>query len=185
MKKILIPIVALLAACAGRQSTNQPKDAAAEPVIQQTASEQEAALVTEVRFTKGSAQLSREAKTRLEKLIVEAKHRGKIDDIKVISWSDLNYPSKAKGSLSKQQRDLASQRNEEVEKYVKNYSETYVDVDSYNMAERPNTFEEWFNTSDNKIKKSLETAGIATTADGSLALPNKRSTAMVLVVLEK
>lgn len=190
MKFQYLIVLALAAACShSRNSTEtssakSTEPAVASPVAQQVAKETQAALVTEVSFHRGSAQLTAPAKRKLEQIINDAKARGKIDDIKVIAWSDQNYPSKEKGSLVKQQRDLADKRSDEVQKYVKNYAESYVDVDTYNMAERPGTFESWFNTSDNRIKKSLENAGVATTADGALSIPNKRSTAMILVVLD-
>ncbi len=177
-----------LGGCAHEQSTKEASaptvPTQAEPVAKNVAAETNAALVTEVSFVKGSSQLSANAKRKLEQLVIEAKSRGKIDDIKVIAWSDINYPSEVRGSLSNQQRTLASNRNREVEKYIKNVSETSLSVDTFNMAERPNTFEKWFNTSDYKVKKSLEDAGLPTTANGTLSLPDKRSSAMVLVVLE-
>ncbi len=176
---LVLPAVMLMVGCSQkevRQTTETRK------VERQVARATDAALVAEVSFEKGSSELTDESKQRLSQLLSQANNRGKIDEIKVVSWADLAYPSESRGKLSKDQRNLASNRSNEVQKYVKDQADGYVDVDTYNMAERPNTFEKWFNTSDNKVKKALEESGIPTTADGSLSLPDKTSSAMVLVV---
>jgi hypothetical protein len=178
---VIIPSL-ILAGCSQRAVKTTTTET--RKVDRQVAKANDAALVTEVEFQKGSSELTDESKQKLSNILGQANNRGKIDEIKIISWADLSYPSEARGKLSRDQRNLASNRSNEVQKYVKDQADGYVDVDTYNMAERPNSFEKWFNTSDNKVKKSLEESGIPTTADGSLALPDKTSTAMVLVVLE-
>jgi hypothetical protein len=40
-----------------------------------------------------------------------------------------------------------------------------VNVNSYNMAERPSSFSKLFDTADSKLKNSLLEAGLSTTAD--------------------
>lgn len=65
--------------------------------------------------------------------------------------------------LSKEQRNLANQRNKNVKEYLKTMRD--VDVNSYNMAERPSAFSKLFNTADSELKSSMIEAGLSTTAD--------------------
>jgi len=86
-----------------------------------------------------------------------------VDKVIILSWADENYPSKELNKLSKEQRDLADQRNNNVKEYLQTMKD--LDVNSYNMAERPSTFSKLFNTADSELKSSMIEAGLSTTAD--------------------
>lgn len=137
----------------------------------------------EIEFDQGSAVLTESAKTSLNSVIEQARTAGKIDKVLVFSWADEEYPSKNIKKLSKKQQELAADRNETIEKYVKGMRN--VNVDTYSMAEQPNTLSKWFNTSDSKLKNSFIAAGIPTSATShSQQHPNKASHAVILIQVE-
>lgn len=173
-------------ACASKEKT---EEANAKPApgpsmeAKQVANEQEAAFVTEITFKKGSNSLTQVSKQKLTHLLANAKSAGDVEEIKVISWADTEYPSVNTKKLSKKERDLARNRNSEIQKYLKAENDR-MKFTAYNMAERPNVFQDWLNTSDARIKKSLEVAGIPTT-DTSVKIPSKASRSMVMALLKK
>ena len=148
----------------------------------QTAEKEDASYVTEFSFNKGSAVLTENAKSDLRKVISDAKQNAKIKEVKVITWSDSEYPSSEIKKLSSADRDLVKKRNNAIRDYVKSYSDG-LDVDTYSMAERPGMLQEMFNTSDARIKKSMQDAGIATTETSGSTAP-KSSKSVVMVVTE-
>lgn len=150
---------------------------------QSAAVDAEASFVTEITFEKGSKDLSADSKNRLKSLVDRARQTGKIDDIKIITWSDMEYPSLNVKKLSKEQRDLAKNRNDTLKDYLKSGEVDVSDVDAFNMAERPNALERLLRTEDARIKRSLEAAGIPTT-DSYVKVPAKASKSVVMVVLE-
>lgn len=135
----------------------------------------------EIDFPQASAVLSKSAMTSLDAAIQQARQSGNINQFIVMSWSDSEYPSKNLQKLSKSQRTLAENRNKSVQKYFKSVSN--ISVETYNMAERPNTLSKWFNTSDTKLKNSLTAAGLPTTGD-ALQYPSKASHSVILIKVE-
>lgn len=142
------------------------------------AKEAEAKNFVEIKFKEGSALLTDEAKSSLRSVLKDAKTSGEIDEVIVLSWADQNYPSKDLGKLSKKQRDLANKRNKNVKNFVRSMRK--VDVNSFNMAERPSTFSKLFDTADAKMKNSFVEAGISTTAD-STDYSTKASHSVILI----
>lgn len=152
------------------------------PEAKVSAAKADASFVTEVSFEPGSATLSEDAKERLNQVVNQARATGEIDDIKVISWADMDYPSASAKTLPKQQRDLAERRAEEIRRHLR-ASDASLDVDAVNMTKRPNALARWVGTEDARIKRSLETAGIPNT-DSPDVLASKVGKAMVMVLLE-
>lgn len=175
----------LLVAAAGCASKDEKAKAERQSPIsieaKQVAAEQNAAFVTEFAFPKGKSALTPAAKTQLEEVVAKAQSAGKIKEIKVISWGDAEYPSVHTKKLSRAEVKLVKDRNKSVENFVKHHEDT--SVNSYSMAERPGTLAEIFSSSDAKIKKSLEVAGIPTT-DTAVKVPAKSSRSIVVVILE-
>lgn len=160
------------------------KAAASEqaPESVQAAAKMNASLVTEVSFGEASADLTDDARTALKNMVADAKKRGEIDEIKVVAWADQEYPANQQSQLSRADRELAKRRADSVEQYLKNALEVS-DVDTYNMAERPNSLENLLNTSDAQVKNGMEAAGIPTTASEAREL-GKASRAVVMVIME-
>ncbi|MEK6773015.1 MAG: hypothetical protein AABY64_03665 [Bdellovibrionota bacterium] len=171
--------VLLCAGCANRP--HKTEESKADAVINSAANVAQAHSFVEIEFDKGSASLSENAKTSLKSVLDQARSAGSIDEVLVLSWADDEYPSKNLKQLPKNQRELAKNRNKAVETYIKTMKN--VDVDSYNMAEQPNLFSKWFNTSDNKLKSSFIAAGLPTTADDPQN-PKKASHSVILVKVE-
>ncbi len=157
------------------------EQAESRAITQRAATEAEAHKFTEITFKPGSAELTEPAKASLNRIVQDAGTTGKIDEVMVLSWSDYEYPAKNTQKLPKAQIDLAQKRNRAVENYVKSVKS--VDVDTYNMAEQPNTISKWFNSTDNRLKNALVAAGLPTTADNS-QYPSKASHSVILVKVE-
>ena len=162
------------------KSWSQTKEVSQEALY--TAEDNNASFVTELEFEKGVAQLSPKARERISRMVSDAETVGQIDDIKVITWADKEYPSANAKKLSKQQRNLASERNAEIKKFLRQNDDKF-DVETYNMAERPDALQRFLKTDSARLKKSLEVAGIPTTS--SVGLPQKASKSMVLVIMKE
>lgn len=175
-----LAIAALIVGC----SSSAKKEATNTTSIEskQVAMEQEASYVTEFSFNKGSAALTGTAKDEMRRMINQAKEKGEIKELKVITWGDSEYPSTNTKKLSSAEIDLVKKRNKAISDYAKTVIEG-IDVDTHSMAERPGALKELFNTSDAQIKKSLETAGIPTT-DTAVKVPSKASKSIVMVIRE-
>jgi len=159
----------------------EKKEAEGRYVTNKTAVEAEANNYVEIEFKPGTATLTDNAKTSLHSIVTQARQDGKIDEVIVLSWSDEEYPSKNQKKLPKAQRELAEKRNKMVEQYVKSMRD--VDVNTYNMAERPTAFSSLFNTADSKLKESMVSAGLSTTAD-SADYVNKASRSVIMVKIK-
>ncbi|HPI41526.1 MAG TPA: hypothetical protein PLJ21_12020 [Pseudobdellovibrionaceae bacterium] len=135
----------------------------------------------EIKFNRGSSVLSEKNKASLNVVIEQAQSSGRIDEVLVLSWADEEYPSKDLKTLSRPQRDLAAKRNKAIKNYINEAKD--LDVDAYNMAERPNPIFKWLKTSDSTMKESFLAAGLPTTEDSS-DVPSKASHSVVLVKLK-
>lgn len=149
----------------------------------QLASEQETNLVTEVAFPKAKSNVSAQAQQDLKNLFVKAKKRGKVEEIKVITWGDQEYPSVHDKKLSEQQQDLVKKRNKNIENYLEQIDKT-AKIETISMAERPGALEDLFSSDSADIKKSLETAGIPNT-DTSVKVPGKASKSVVIFLMDE
>jgi hypothetical protein len=177
-------VIGIAACTSSRKQEAADREASTKPSQEAliAANENDAAYVAEIRFQKGSTTLTPQSRAQLANLVQNAKSAGKIDDIKVITWADMEYPSVNTTKLSQAQRKLAEDRNKEIEKYLET-SDRDLDIDSYNMAERPGVLSRLLSTENSRIKKSLEVAGIPNT-DSAVKIPSKASRSMVMVILE-
>lgn len=186
MKNLTIALLALAllqASCSSRQRADaEIKDNTPSMAAKQIAAEEEASYVTEFTFTKGSANLSDEAKASLRNTIDSARKSGQVDEIKVITWGDAEYPSVHTDKLSRAEIDLVKKRNQAIKNFVESYNKE-LDVDLYSMAERPGPVQRLLGTSDVRVKRSLETAGVPNT-DSSVKMPSKASKSIVMVIVE-
>jgi hypothetical protein len=185
LKKYLLPvglmgILSLVSCSHSPRSTAKTNAEQAEStaINNEVALSAKAENFVEIEFQEGSAALTPNSKTSLKSVLKEAKKDGVIDEVIVMSWADENYPSSEVNKLSKNQRELAKNRNASVEKYVKSIQN--VGINSYNMAERPSSFSRLFETADTKLKNSFLAAGISTTADNS-DYASKTSRSVILI----
>jgi hypothetical protein len=176
-------LLASFAAACAHTSTEKEAKAIASAEAQKVASEEKAPFVTELSFRKNARTLSVDDQQQLDKLIRDARAHGEIDNIKVVTWADQEYPSTNAKKLSSAQRDLADRRNSEIKTYIHTV-DSKADVDTYNMAERPGVLSELMNTSNARIKKALEASGIPNT-DSGVKQPSKASKSIVMVILKE
>lgn len=177
---VLFVLMVTSGACTSVHKVGEPQSTAVSNEAKKIAAQENATYVTEVSFNKDSARLDEFSREKLNDIVMKAKSSGKIDDIKVISWSDKEYPSK-NGKLSKHQDQLAERRAEGIKKHLKD-ADSSLSVDTFNMAERPNALSKLFKTENSKIKRSLETAGITSSENGEEVSP-KAGKSMVMVIL--
>lgn len=189
MKLLLLALI--IVGCSSKhdeRKTAEVKKPAPEKTIsiesKQLANEEQSKFVTEVTFHKEKSSLSSAAKNDLKHLYERATKKGKIHDIKVITWGDQEYPSVHEKRLSKKQIKLVDKRNKTLERYLLGLTKDTVDVETYSMAERPGTLNRLFASEDARIKKSLETAGIPNT-DTSVKVPGKASKSIVIFIMEE
>lgn len=131
----------------------------------------------DVDFGKGNTKLDDKGKLAVKAILDEAEKHGKIDEMIVLSWSDTEYPSNSVRTLSKDERKLADKRNHEIKKYVNNLDHLKrLDVDTYNMAEKPNSLSRWTKNYDHKIKASLSEQP---------SLPSKAAHSVILVKMKE
>lgn len=176
MKKVLIPVLVALAVSITAQAWTTTQDAA---------DRMGAAQVKEISFDKNSDKLTDMQKTELRNAVNEAAQKGKIDEVKVLAWSDKEYPAE-KGKQSKDDVNLAKNRLKNLKAFLKDELKVK-DIDAHNMTERPNALEKLLNTSDAKVKNAAEAAGAAPT-DGNTGIFDMKaqaSKAAVMIFMKK
>ena len=196
MKKYVSSAIALtalsffLGACSSHPTeaeiaAPQQKKAAAPGAsieAQQVAAEQKADFVGEITFSKKQKTLSPANQSVIEKLLKDAHGRGKIQEVRVITWADSEYPSINTKKLSNPDQRLVKERNEAIESFLKSQTSD-LKIKSYSMAERANSLKDFIGSAESRIKKSLEVAGIPTT-DTSVKYPSKASKSILLIMME-
>ncbi|CAN5642128.1 hypothetical protein BH10BDE1_BH10BDE1_11560 [soil metagenome] len=179
-----VSLLAGLSACAHKTDVVQTTAPVVETesMANRAAREADAPYFVEVEFVKGSDTLTESSRSAISSLLNRARAEGTVNDVKVLSWADQEYPSTSKKKLSKDQRRLADRRNRNIKELVKQAAGS-VDVDAHNMAERPGAISRWFNTPDARFKRSLVAAGLPTTADEAPVM-GRASKSVVLVTIK-
>lgn len=168
-----------------RKAPTPPVEAAQGPTIEskQIASQEESNLVTEITFPKEKSSLTKSARKELQRLNHEATAKGKIKEIKVITWADKEYPGKNTEKLSEQDQKLVKARNEELEKYLKDLGND-AKIEKISMAERPGEFDKIIQSDEAQVKKHVKESGVATTEHKG-KLPGKASKSIVIYIMEE
>lgn len=183
--------ILIFVACSSQPQNTTPSTTQEEPRTAYT-EEAEATSVTaaaaqamnardfvEIKFAPGSSKLSDFQESTLKRMLDQDVNE-KSNQLIILSWADQEYPSKKTERLSFKHRNIAGARNESILRYIRAQGSNVV-IENHNMAERPNTLAQWFNTDDNKIKSALSAAGLPTTAD-TLPFPSKASHAVILII---
>ncbi|HMN69297.1 MAG TPA: hypothetical protein PKC28_12210 [Bdellovibrionales bacterium] len=140
----------------------------------------DASFVTEVVFAKSSSELSADGKSALRDVLKEAQHKGSIEEVKILSWADQEYP-RGRTALGNDARKLADERALEIKGYIEDNSKG-LDFDTYNMAERPTTLRNLLKSQNSQVKRSLEVAGLA--HPDQTNMPPKAGRALVMFILK-
>ncbi len=149
----------------------------------QLATEEESSFVTEISFPRGESTMTKSAMDKIRILHQKAARRGKVEEVKVITWADEEYPSVLKKKLSTDQRKIVTKRNHKLGNYIGKIDND-AKIELFSMAERPGVMKSLFSSQDARIKKSLETAGISNT-DKTVKIPGKASKSIVIFVMEE
>ena len=175
-------------ACAptnGATNYKAPPSVASSIEVKQVAAEELASYVTELSFQKGQSTLTEAGKARLHKIFASATEKGTIREVKSLSWSDEEYPSRLKRKLAEGEKRLADQRNQAIKAYFEERSQGLGEkVQVYNMAERPGAVAKFFNTSNSNIKKEVKDAGIADTETANQK-PRMAARAIVMILMKE
>lgn len=139
-----------------------------------------------VEFDKGTQRLSDASKRDLREFVNTAKTDGReIDDIKILTWSDKEYPGKG-AALSDRDIKIAKERSKSIENYLKDDLKTDGDYATYNMAKRPNKVSEFFKADDFKTKRIFERSGAAPAGTQMTSFMNsKAGKALIMVDYEQ
>lgn len=141
---------------------------------------------TTVFFNKGRASLDSLSKQHLKDLISNAhKTRKEIDEIRILTWADKEYPDKVNGKASTSDIILASERAQKIRDYLEQDLKEMEDIDSYNMAKRPNLMSKLLQNDEYKVKEAFESSGATgdKLPDGSVSY-TKASKAIVIIDYE-
>lgn len=141
---------------------------------------------TTIEFDKGQSTLSREDKKLLQSLSKKAHDDNrKIEEIRILAWSDKEYPDPSKQSAPTSEIVLASNRANEIKEYLENDLSEYEDIDSYNMARRPDFLSKLLRDDEYAVKKAFEASGATGTklTDGRVSY-SKASKALVIIDYE-
>lgn len=173
--------VAMLVGCNSAQKAHDQAMTTPSAEAKTAASQQGTNSVVEINFAQGSSELTEGNRQALRDMVAKAKASGEVDELKVLAWSDKDYPADKNATLPEGERELASRRATAIQDFVK--AELAIDdVDTYNMASRPNMLQEVFNTSDAEMKRMFENAGV-TSSDGK-SVTGKASRAVVMATFE-
>lgn len=139
-----------------------------------------------LEFEKGTSKLSEASKANLNALATRASRDGrKIEEIKILSWADQEYPDRVKGKAKTSEIILAKERGEKIKEYLKDDLHAREDIDAFNMAKRPNLLSKMFKDEDFSVKDAFEKSGATGTKlnDGNISY-SKASKALVIIDYE-
>lgn len=138
-----------------------------------------------LQFEEGQTVLSEVNKRELNRLAQRATKDGReIEDIKILSWADMEYPQTTKKPSAEEVR-LAKERAAKIKTYLEEDLHSQDDIMSFNMAKRPSAAAEIFKNDDWAIKEAFEKSGAtgARLPDGSMSY-TKASKALVIINYE-
>jgi hypothetical protein len=138
---------------------------------------------TTVLFEQGKARLSRDGKELIKSLVSKAHESDKeIEEIHILAWADKEYPEQGNKAASTQDTILASARGQQIREFLEEDLNESEDIDSFNMARRPDFLSRLLRDDEYEIKKSFETTGATSSilSDGSVSF-TKASKALVII----
>lgn len=140
---------------------------------------------TTVVFPKGQKTLSSSDKKNLTDLAAKAHESDRrIDEIRILAWPDKEYPD-PKTQPSTSDIQLASERAQEIRNYLEDELKETGDIDSFNMARRPDFLSKLLKDDEFKVKEAFQESGATASKlpDGSVSY-TKASKALVIIDYE-
>ncbi|MGE3611519.1 MAG: hypothetical protein AB7I27_18150 [Bacteriovoracaceae bacterium] len=138
-----------------------------------------------LEFKKGSARLTNKDKIQIKHFLNQInKQHKEIQDIKILTWADQEYPLRSQKSLPSSEIILAKERAERIKNYLKQDLKSEVDVDEYNMARRPNLVSKLFNSEEYILKEAFEKNEVSHRSS-DLHANSKARKALVIIDFQK
>lgn len=141
------------------------------------ANEVGASEIAEFRFAKGSAALSGEALERINHSFAKA---GPLAEVKILAWPDRESAPVKGESLPKADQDLAARRIEAIGRAIAPRTKG-MKVRTHNMASSAGTLDQILQTSEYRVKDSLQSSGVASGQKEGIKMAGK---ALVMFVPE-
>lgn len=177
----------LLFSCSSTHKTHEAKIKEVESTkTAEAVAKTHGSYYTILEFDKGTTTLNESNKKALKEFIKKAEQDGRdLDQIKILSWADREYPDKA-AVVSAADIKVANNRTESIEKYFKNVLDVNPGFATYNMAKRPSKISELLHTDDYKTKNIfLKTGAMPSSAkQGDLATLMNRKARKALIMVE-
>ncbi len=136
-------------------------------------------LVSSIDFQPGRKGLTPEATAELNRVIMEAKQKGDIQQVNVAVWSDSEATGAEGRKLPAAQVQLAQQRAQNIQRYI-DRMEPSADVRVINMAKKPAQFANFVQSQNPSVKEKLSAMGI-TSDEISNDLKGRSSSAVVVI----
>jgi hypothetical protein len=187
---VLIIVLPLLIFTMSACSTGPETKASALPIKENKAKTMEskyvaneigAQEVAEIKFQRGSHSIPRNELIKIQKAVSDARKIGPVEEIRIVSWADNEYPSTYTKKLPEDQQELAELRANEIKTMLG--ADDAIEVKTYNMAKRPGAVQTLLSTSDYQMKSALEKAGVPNTHTG-VKLPSFAGKALVMVLAD-
>ena len=140
---------------------------------------------TTVVFEKGKKELSGEDKKLINDLVHRAHETDKaIDEIRILAWADKEYPDQ-KTEAARNDITLARERAQAIKNYLEDDLKETEDIDSFNMARRPDFLSKLLKDDEFKVKEAFKESGAtaSTLPDGKVSY-TKASKALVIIDYE-
>ncbi len=117
-----------------------------------------------LEFPKGKSGLSEMNKKYLNEFARKAARSGKeIQEIKVLAWSDKEYPGQSKVKASVKDILLANARANTIREYIRGDLNTRTQIDVFNMAKKPDLLSSLTKSEDYRVKENVEVSGVSAT----------------------
>lgn len=141
---------------------------------------------TTIVFRPGKANLDSVSKENIRELTVKAhKQKKPIEEIRILAWSDKEYPDDVQEKASTKDIILATERAQKIKDFLEEDLKETDDIDAYNMAKRPNLVSKLFRNDEYEVKEAFESSGATGSKlpDGSVSY-TKASKALVIIDYE-
>lgn len=183
MVKVIMPLVVLLGTTGC--GTTRPSSTPSKEEQQEVPSIEGVHYATIV-FDEGKTSLKKTNKKNLHNLVRKAeKQKAPIEEIRILAWADNEYPDKVTGKTSRKDVEMASQRGLAIKDFLEKELKDADDIDSYNMAKRPDLLSKLLRDDEYQVKEAFESSGATATKlpDGSVSY-TKASKAIVIIDYE-
>ena len=109
-----------------------------------------------ITFDKNSSTLDSASQRALRDKVLDLSFSRELDQVTIAAYSDLAYPPRTSEGLTAADSKLAKNRIGSIKTEILDLEGVNVDVETFNLAEEPNTFERWFNTQDYRLKSAIK-----------------------------